>query len=254
MKFSRLYYTRLDKLLWVLVALALGWVAQELFSRDLLWPGLLLYLVAIPIFAIQLATPQRKESQRPVPSPLLFNLRISSDIRGEIGMAIMSGALILSGHSWFLFGPETRNTVAWAAYAASLLLFGLGVWLAEDTSTQLREGQAWNGSVPESPPSSRLDLWLIAILLLALFLRLFQFSSLPLWHLVRRGRKWPSGATRFGKSQLPPHLRPVHSRARPLHLSDRGRVQGVRYLDSVNPPCQCCHGSGHGVGRLSARP
>ena len=94
-------------------------------------------------------------------------------------MAIMSGALILSGHSWFLFGPETRNTVAWAAYAASLLLFGLGVWLAEDTSTQLREGQSWNGSVPESPPPSRLDLWLIAILLLALFMRLFEFSPLP---------------------------------------------------------------------------
>jgi hypothetical protein len=94
-------------------------------------------------------------------------------------MAIMSGALILSGHSWFLFGPETRNTVAWAAYAASLLLFGLGVWLAEDTSTQLREGQSWNGSVPESPPYSRLDLWLIAIFLLALFMRLFEFSPLP---------------------------------------------------------------------------
>jgi hypothetical protein len=50
---------KLDRLAWSLVTLALGWVGQALLAAEQLWPALLLYAVAIPVFAVQLARPDQ---------------------------------------------------------------------------------------------------------------------------------------------------------------------------------------------------
>jgi DNA-binding beta-propeller fold protein YncE/4-amino-4-deoxy-L-arabinose transferase-like glycosyltransferase len=169
----------LDRLAWALGALALGWIAQELFARDQLWPGLLLYALAIPIFAAQLATPRRDEPRRPALTPRLLSLKIAPGIRGQLGAAGMAAALVLSGLSWQLFGLETQSIAGWVTYLGSLLLFGLGVWLAEALPPLPARQQTENRDSFVSRLSLRPDLWLIAILLLALFMRLFHFFSLP---------------------------------------------------------------------------
>ncbi len=160
---------RLNKLAWVLGALAMGWEAQELFRRQQLWLGLLLYAVAIPIFAVKLAIQQREVPARSGTGTGFLYLKIAPGIRGWLGIAGMAGALILSGVSWHLFELKAHNSAAWATYLGSLLLFGLGVWLAESPVSSFRS----------SFRLPRPDILLLAIMALALFFRLFQFSSVP---------------------------------------------------------------------------
>ena len=160
-------------------AVALGWIAQALFGLEQLWPGLILFAIAIPLFASQMATSRREERERLAIAPKVFHPTIASGARGQSGIASIVAALFLSGVSWFLFGTETRGSAAWITYVVSLLLFGLGVWLAEATALGSEDGQSKNRAVPVSRVLRQPDLWLLAILLLALFMRLFQFYSLP---------------------------------------------------------------------------
>jgi hypothetical protein len=169
---------RLSKPAWALVALILGWAAQELFERQLLWPGLLLYAIAIPLFAIKVAVPRPKRSEKPEVYSRFLYLRIGTGIRTQLGLGVMLGALILSGVSWYLFGLGPRSIAAWPTYLGSLIFFGLGVWLAEP-STSSRSSPPAPGKGRPSLRWPQLDLLLLAIIILALFLRLFQFSSLP---------------------------------------------------------------------------
>jgi hypothetical protein len=170
---------KLDKLARALGALALGWIAQALFGLDQLWPGLILFAVAVPLFASQMATPRREERDRPVINPVPLLPQITSRPQGLLGIGAIIAALTLSSLSWFLFGNEIHGTIAWITYFGSLLLFGLGVWLAEAPRWQSEKGQRRNRAISVSQFLRQPDLWLLAILLLALFMRLFHFSSLP---------------------------------------------------------------------------
>ena len=170
---------KLDTLVWALGALALGWIAQALFSREELWPGLIIYALAIPIFASKLGARRREEGKEPFISPKFFHPRIAPGVRSPLGVGVIAGALLLSGVSWFLFGFESHSTAAWFTYLGSLLLFGLGVWLAEEALPPSVEAQSGNQAAGVTQFLRQPDLWLIAILLLALFMRLFQIFSLP---------------------------------------------------------------------------
>jgi len=169
---------KLDRLAWAVTALALGWIAQEMFGRDAPWAGLILYAAAIPLFARRMAAAHREEPKATL-SPRFSGVQVAPGLKVWLGMAAIVGAVILSGVSWFLFGLETGSTPAWFSYLGSLLLFGCGAWLAEALLPRPEPEQ------PDNRPASirrffaQPDVWLLAILLLALFLRCFQFFSLP---------------------------------------------------------------------------
>jgi hypothetical protein len=171
---------KLDRLAWSLAALALGWVGQAFFATEQLWPALLLYAVAIPIFAVHLAKPISDERPRPPVRLRPLSLTIATGIRGELGLASMVSALLLSGISWYLFGYESQSTAAWLIYLLSMLLFGLGAWLAEQPSPHPpnRTSNHYSISIP-SLSAKWPVVWLAAILLLAIFMRFFHFFSLP---------------------------------------------------------------------------
>jgi DNA-binding beta-propeller fold protein YncE/4-amino-4-deoxy-L-arabinose transferase-like glycosyltransferase len=171
---------KLDRLAWSLVALALGWVGQASFAAELLWPALLLYAVAIPIFAVQLAKPLSDERPRPATRLQPLSLSIAPGIRGRLGLGSMASALLLSGVSWYLFGYESQSTAAWLIYLLSMALFGLGAWLAEQPSPDPSDRTFNSRSI--SIPSLSVQkpvFWLAVILLLAAFMRFFHFFSLP---------------------------------------------------------------------------
>ncbi len=169
----------LNRLAWALGAVALGLIAQALFGLEQLWPGLILFVIAIPLFASQMAAPRREERERLAIDPELLHPRIVSGARGWLGIGSILAALFLSGVSWLFFGTETLGSAAWVTYIGSVLLFGLGVWLAETPALQSKDGQSHNQGVSVLHVLRQPDLWLLAILLLALFMRLFHFHSLP---------------------------------------------------------------------------
>jgi 4-amino-4-deoxy-L-arabinose transferase-like glycosyltransferase len=171
---------KLDRLAWSLVTLALGWVGQALLAAEQLWPALLLYAVAIPVFAVQLARPRSDERPRSVTRLQPLSRPIAPGIRGKLGVTSMAWALLLSGLSWYLFGYDALSTLAWLLYLLSMLLLGLGVCLAEQASPRPPERASRSRSVYIPPPSLwRPGVWLAAILLLAIFVRFFHFFSLP---------------------------------------------------------------------------
>jgi 4-amino-4-deoxy-L-arabinose transferase-like glycosyltransferase len=167
----------LDNLAWALGALALGWLAQGLFAREDLLPGLLLYVVAIPIFAVQLtrsaarrALRETAERDQALPT-LLSHLKIAPGLQGRVSIGLASGALILSLISLRLFTLETQNGSAWSLYVASLLMFVAGLWLADLPSFPPTKLSSFHLSLP--------NFFLLTIFLLAIFFRLFHFFSLP---------------------------------------------------------------------------
>lgn len=170
---------RLDRLAWALGGLALGWAAQELFARDELWPGMLLYAVAIPIFAIQMARhlPDKEHSSQT--SSSLMAWQRATGAWGRLGVAAIAAAAILSGVSWYLFGLSSSGAAAWGVYLASLLQFGLGAWLVDERPIRAQAGQPTQLGFSPGAFVRRIDPWLVAILLLALFMRLFHIFSLP---------------------------------------------------------------------------
>ena len=139
----------LDNLAWALLAVALGWLAQGLLTDGWLTEGLLLYAVAIPLFAVRLAgfpsfLKKAKEgggaddarqasagraTMRSV--PLLPPLRIADGMRGWLGGGLLVGAAMVSLIDLRLFDIAGQDENALVLYLFSLLLFGVGAWLAE---------------------------------------------------------------------------------------------------------------------------
>ncbi len=182
---------KLDHLAWALGALALGWLAQNLFASQRLLEGLVLYAVAIPLFAVQIsrggAAREKAASGPDAPfereyslsrRPWQAKLRVAPGIRGWVGLGLALAGLILSFASLSLFTFETQNRIAWSWYVVSLAFFGAGIWLAEPRISH--QGTSNGGQASPRPLiiSSALSL-LWGALLLALFFRLFHFFSLP---------------------------------------------------------------------------
>jgi hypothetical protein len=157
----------------------LGWIAQGLFGLEQLWPGLMLYAVAIPLFASQIAVHRGEDLDDPIVSPRFLHARMAPGLKGQFGVGAIASALMLSGASWILFAYEAYGRAAWAIYLGSLLLFALGVWLAEAQPSRPDDEQPRSLTASVSRLFHQPDFWLVAILLLALFMRLFQFFSLP---------------------------------------------------------------------------
>ena len=173
----------LTRLAWAIAALALGWMAQGLLQDNWLWEGLLLYAIAVFLFARQLrqapptwpptteVSPEqaaRSSSQRPGRS-------IMRRAGHHLGLAIVGLSVILSIAALIHFG-RLDNTAGWIYYLTSLGTFVVGAgWVA------------WSDKDPQ-PPCRTSDvrrewlkggIWLLVILAIALFFRTYRFHSLP---------------------------------------------------------------------------
>jgi hypothetical protein len=183
----------LDRLAWAALAVTLGWLAQGLFAGDWLLEGLLLYAVAIPIFAVRLAGPapflkKTKEGGgtggvrqgQAENAAALPAFRIAAGARGWLGGSLLVAAVMLSFISLGLMDFETQNADALSLYLLSLLFFIVGVWLVEPHDKERAPGdqplvrRCADFLLFRSPASA-----LLAILALGLFFRLFHFYSLP---------------------------------------------------------------------------
>ena len=175
----------LNRLVWALGGLGLGYVAQGILEHDRLGEGLLLYAVAIPLFAVHLARSRDGAGCVPGDAPRQSpNGGLPGDadvpnpgIGSRLGWGIAAAGFILSLASLPLFVQEL-HTAAWFLYLTSLLLFAGGMWLVGPRTrgrvTGSSDGQA-QGSQALVPGAY----WLAAILVLALFFRFFHFGSLP---------------------------------------------------------------------------
>jgi 4-amino-4-deoxy-L-arabinose transferase-like glycosyltransferase/DNA-binding beta-propeller fold protein YncE len=169
----------LTNLAWALLALVLGWLSQQLFQRGALWEGLLLYAVAIPIFGWRLA---RSSATLPARTSLPCaaeggNARAGwAEVWRHPGW-IVAGVGALLSCAALLFFVQEANSTGWLCYVVSLLLFAHGMWTIHPPGTL--QATSTSRSAGSTRWWTRIDPWLIAILALALFFRLFQFSSLP---------------------------------------------------------------------------
>ena len=164
-----------------LCALALGWIAQGLLQDHWLWEGLVLYAVAAWFFVRQLrqAPPEITHADSPEATPLPLSWgsergRAKSALR-YLGFGIAGLSVVLSGIGLLHFGRQD-NATGWLYYLASCGVFILGVKLA-----------AWPdvGAQPSGHASEtrggwlRVEVWLLVILALALFFRLYRFHAVP---------------------------------------------------------------------------
>ncbi|MCS7259467.1 MAG: glycosyltransferase family 39 protein, partial [Anaerolineae bacterium] len=171
----------LTRLAVALLAVALGWVAQDLLQQDWLWEGLLLYAAAAWLFAWQLrqAPPVETVSMHPVgDTALSVPLKLHSggqSVISYLGLGIVGLSVTLSGVALVHFG-RLDNATGWMYHLASWGVFILGVKLAATHTTAVRPADRI--SVSRSS-WLRVDVWLLAILALALFFRLYRFHSVP---------------------------------------------------------------------------
>lgn len=162
---------KITNLLLALVAVVLAIVAQSYLIRGRIGPataanpylrdGLLVYAVAAALFVIATRS-VLAAIPGPPPSPVKAGGR-----RWRAGVVLLAAAPLTGVVALVLFERPTRAWVPWCLYAASLLCFILAVYLLDRP-------------VPTSRPSIRPSLvLLLAILLLAAFMRLYNFNSIP---------------------------------------------------------------------------
>ena len=175
----------LNDLAWALGGLALGYLAQGLLEHDQLGEGLVVYAVAIPLFAVHLARFRDGagrvpgDAQRQSPNDGLPSDADVPDpgIRRRVGWGVAAAGFIVSLASLPLFVQEL-HAAAWFLYLSSLLLFVGGMWLVEPRTKSWVSGSS-DGQAQGNRALVPGAYWLVAILVLALFLRLFHFGSLP---------------------------------------------------------------------------
>jgi hypothetical protein len=168
----------LNHLVLAVLAVALGWLAQGQFQQDHLEIGLLLYAVAIPLFAT-LAKRQRiiptRDTHVSQHSGITSNTRFSDAVRSM--WPWMAAATVTSIIS-LLTILRQANGLGITLYAASIALFAVALWRGSGESTEASSGHSKHGQEPKGI-FAHIDLWLLAILAIALFLRLYKFPSIP---------------------------------------------------------------------------
>lgn len=154
------------------LALVLGGVAQGLLRRDSLWDGLLLYALAAALFVWALDRPARTERRAADPYRGLDRpLQLERGLALILGLTGLAAAVAVSILAYRAFGEDLSRPRAWVLYLA-----GLAVWLAAVLLLTGARGASLRALWPDTPGGRRL---LVAIFLLAVFMRLWQFGSVP---------------------------------------------------------------------------
>ncbi len=169
---------KITNLVLALAAVGLGFFAQSRFRMDRIADALILYLVAVVLLAYASRGQSSKlKAQRPkaeVEGSAVTRPGISThQLSWGLALLVLAGVCILL--SLRLFRHDAPPTTAWLLYLASIALFVAAFWAMEFTPGQVNLRQF----------SSRLwrpkteTLILIAILVVAAFVRLYNLDSLP---------------------------------------------------------------------------
>ncbi|MBM4464427.1 MAG: hypothetical protein FJ014_02470 [Chloroflexi bacterium] len=170
---------KITNLILTLAAVGLGFFAQTRFRTDLIRDALILYVVAVALFAYANRT---QSSKIEAEGPQAVRPGISTRQLGW-GLALLALAGVCILLSLRLFGRSAPTTTAWLLYIASIIFFVAAFWAMEFTPGK------WN--LRQRPFFDRLKtlsrLWpperdaaiLLAILAIAAFVRLYNLDSLP---------------------------------------------------------------------------
>ena len=156
----------LNRLVWGLAAMGMGWLAQSTLQRNQLWPGLALYALASGLFIWKFG-PHQAASQ--VALELPAERPSIPARRRRLGWGLMAAGLAASLFALGMFLADT-NHLAWYAYLSSLPLFLGGAWLSQLPSLH-------RPLASERP--ALLDPWLLLATLVALAFRLYRFDTVP---------------------------------------------------------------------------
>ncbi|HXV99161.1 MAG TPA: glycosyltransferase family 39 protein, partial [Anaerolineae bacterium] len=158
----------LNRLALLVLAVAIAAVGQSLLLQDSLWDGLLLYIVAALLVAWGFRDTPGPSSGQPG-AGLAKDLPIRQGISQTLGLVALGGATLLSLMAYQAFGQKAMLPSAWTLYLYSLIGLVVGVLLL----TRREPSQHWW-------PQSSLLRWLLGLVFfLAIFMRLWQFDSLP---------------------------------------------------------------------------
>jgi hypothetical protein len=158
----------LNRLALIVLAVALAVAGQSLLAQASLWDGLLLYVLAVLLFGWGLRNTPAPSSGQLWPG-LANLLQLRSGARRGWGLVALAGSVLLSLLAYQAFGQKDMLPAAWNFYLYSLTAFLAGVLLLTPGGTLQ----------PLWPRSSRLRWLLGLVLVLAIFMRLWQFDSLP---------------------------------------------------------------------------
>lgn len=162
----------LNRLALAVAALLIGLTGQYFFLEDSFWDGLLFYLIAVILFIR--AVGHQLERHVTVPT---YDLGLATGWRRNI-----SPWLIVVGAATFflayrMFADVSTAHQAWWIYLSSLLLLISGGLLLTNSNAPIAE-------LKRLIPDRRIAGGLLLILLLALFMRLFNFGEQPfgIWY------------------------------------------------------------------------
>ena len=174
---------KITNLVLTLAAVALGFFAQSRFRTDAIGDALILYLAAVVLFvcANRARSSKTEAEDSPAARPGISTRQLGwgpSTVSGaalRTGLALLALAGVGTLLSLRLFGRRAPPTTAWLLYVASLVLFVAAFWVMEFIPGK------WNlRQLPSRlwPPKTETVI-LIAILIVAAFVRLYDLDSLP---------------------------------------------------------------------------
>ena len=169
---------KITNLLLTLAAVGLGFFAQSRFRMDRINDALIFYVMAVVLLAYANRGRSSKfkvQSSKAEAESLVATRPGMSTRQLSWGLALLALAGICTLLSLRLFGRDVPTTTAWLLYLAGVVLFVAAFWAMEFTS------EKWNlRQLPSRlwPPKTGAVI-LMAILVVAAFVRLYDLDSLP---------------------------------------------------------------------------
>ena len=169
---------KITNLLLTLAAVGLGFFAQSRFRMDRINDALIFYVMAVVLLAYANRSRSSKfkvQSSKAEAESLVATRPGMSTRQLSWGLALLALAGICTLLSLRLFGRDVPTTTAWLLYLAGVVLFVAAFWAMEFTS------EKWNlRQLPSRlwPPKTGAVI-LMAILVVAAFVRLYNLDSLP---------------------------------------------------------------------------
>jgi len=162
----------MHRLAWALVAVGCGLTGQYFLSQEKLTDGLVCYGLALILFIWAMYQQTKVTESIENLKSKIKNLN-PAPLRRYLGLLLMVAAIGSSYFAYRVFTAETNNAQGWWFYLYSLILFSGGIFALTTDSNAFTE-------IKRLLVSRKIMLGLIFTLLLALFMRLFRLSDLPL--------------------------------------------------------------------------
>ena len=162
---------KITNLVLTLAAVGLGFFAQSRFRVDRINDALILYLVAVVLLVYaNRAQSSKVEAEGSPPTRTAISTR-----QLGWGVALLALAGICTLLSLRLFGRSASSSTAWLLYLASVALFVAAFWAMEFVPRKWNLRQFFSRLWPPRTGT----VILLAILIVAAFVRLYNLDSLP---------------------------------------------------------------------------